>query len=361
MPTWEYNKGFGDNSPNYFTSKLLGAPLPMNFYHRAAWTSTHFESEGGYPRPTHWAFPVYSDDLAYNKAVNRFYDAAKRSNFSAAITIGEAPKTFELIADTALRFVKLYRGIRKGSFENIRDALGFGINQSYARRLNKIGKRGLSASSVRNQTANAADLFLEIKYGWRPLLQDIQNLTEALQLKWDEDDSDILIRGSGTAEGSGSVYNWEGTYKNRSKITAYFRVFNQGSRNIDSFGLADLGGVAWELIPFSFVVDWFVPVGDWIGAQTALTGLQWVKGCQSGSTYQVSELVDDVWGNRYNMKLDQSPYIYFQHGRGVLSGPPSTIPILKSKDFRSLFNFDKVLTSLALLNSVFRGKKSRWS
>jgi hypothetical protein len=35
---------------------------------------------------------------------------------------------------------------------------------------------------------------------------------------------------------------------------------------INGLGLNNPVGIAWELIPFSFVVDWFVPVGKWLTA-----------------------------------------------------------------------------------------------
>ena len=43
-------------------------------------------------------------------------------------------------------------------------------------------------------------------------------------------------------------------------------------RALSSFGIANLGTIAWELVPFSFVVDWLLPVGDWIDSFDALLG-----------------------------------------------------------------------------------------
>jgi hypothetical protein len=361
MPKWEYNFGSGANTPNYLTKIATGQQLPENSYNRTGWTSTKYTNVKPFFGATPWDFPQISDSSAYNKAVRRYYAAADRFDFSAAVTIGEAPKTFELIADTAVRLFSLYKGIRKGSFDDIQSALGFGINRSYKGRLNAIGKQNVSVSAVKNQAANAADLFLEIKYGWTPLLNDVENAIAVLDSKWQEDPRDVVIVGSGSGSYSASYLNWDVDVSQRAKITSHFRILNQTTRNIDSLGLTDLAGVAWELIPFSFVADWFVPIGDWIGAQSSLTGLQFVHGSQSAFGKNTARLGSDTWGNRTEMKLDMSPYVWFQYSRDPISGPPSTVPILKSKDFRSLFNFDKVLTSLALLNSVFRGSKSRWS
>jgi hypothetical protein len=361
MPNWETEHWTRVNTPDYRYRIANGVPLPENPFSHGGHTSTAYSEVRPHSGATPWGFPAISDGSSYNKAVRRYYNAADRLDFSAAVTIGEAPKTFELIADTAVRLFHLYKGIRKGSFEDIKSALGFGINRSYKSRLNKIGKPGRSVSMVKNQAANAADLFLEVKYGWTPLLNDIENALKVLETRWQEDPSDVKIVGSGSSSYFATLYNWDVLVAERTKLTSHFRILNQTTRNINSLGLVDLGGVVWELIPFSFVADWFIPIGDWIGAQTSLTGLEHQHGSQSSWFKNTARLNSTEWGNRFNMKLNSSPYIVWSYERGPLNNPPSTIPILKSKDFRSLFNFDKVLTSLSLLNSVFRGSKTRWS
>jgi len=53
---------------------------------------------------------------------------------------------------------------------------------------------------------------------------------------------------------------------------------------------------AWELIPFSFVVDWFINVGDYIVAHTSLDFSSQSKGCTSVRTRTKTEsyLVDEA-------------------------------------------------------------------
>jgi hypothetical protein len=53
---------------------------------------------------------------------------------------------------------------------------------------------------------------------------------------------------------------------------------------LDSFrgsGISNPALVAWELVPFSFVADWFVPVGDWLKQLDALLGLTVEGTCTS--------------------------------------------------------------------------------
>jgi len=49
-------------------------------------------------------------------------------------------------------------------------------------------------------------------------------------------------------------------------------------------GLINPAEVAWELTPWSFVVDWFIPVGNFLEALTARAGVTFIDGC---SAYKV--------------------------------------------------------------------------
>jgi hypothetical protein len=48
---------------------------------------------------------------------------------------------------------------------------------------------------------------------------------------------------------------------------------NTGSYLLESAGLVNPLSIAWELLPWSFVVDWFIPVGNTLEAMTAGYGL----------------------------------------------------------------------------------------
>lgn len=47
-----------------------------------------------------------------------------------------------------------------------------------------------------------------------------------------------------------------------------------GYRSMQQLGFANPVGLAWELIPYSFVVDWALNIGSYLDLQTSLWGLK---------------------------------------------------------------------------------------
>lgn len=49
-------------------------------------------------------------------------------------------------------------------------------------------------------------------------------------------------------------------------------VINDSLLTLDQCGLINPLSVAWELVPFSFVVDWFLPIGTYINSMSDYAG-----------------------------------------------------------------------------------------
>jgi hypothetical protein len=278
----------------------------------------------------------------------------------ALVTAAEAPKTFAMIGSTAKRIAGVLKSFKRGDPVGALNALGIGGGK-HQRSLNRKAN-----SARRNGTLDKfmSDSWLEVKYGWKPLLSDIEASAKAAATDWSNKPSDIRVSGSGQIEFPLNTFSllsnpfvYGGGHSGRIsryvKYVVFVRVLDPNLRNYNSLGLLNLGEVAWELIPYSFVFDWFAPVGSFIAAQTAFFGTQFVSGSKSwGSTQKTT-----AWVDRY---LTKSMYVYEEqtsgdHRRTSISGFPSSTAILNSKVFsKDLFNFDKALTGLALLNGFRR-------
>lgn len=131
----------------------------------------------------------------------------------------------------------------------------------------------------------ASNLWLEYRYGWRPLVYDAMSQYEAAMvglqpmrqtvrakdaaLSQAERKYRLLIAGSG---GLGDVYLYRKIFSRlllRAGQTADFKLQGDLSRGLKTFGFLDIIGTGWELIPYSFVVDRFIDVGNALKALQA--------------------------------------------------------------------------------------------
>jgi len=287
-------------------------------------------------------------------AIAELYQQAANIDFNALVAVAEAPKAFAMIASTASRIANIYRSLRKGDVRALKDSLigSGGHARSISRRANTARKRG-------GLEQFAADTWLEVKYGWKPLLYDIQGAADATSKGWQKEPADIIIQVSKRRKTDAkSVGNYVDTSSTTGKVTishgytVKVSIIQQDMRNAASLGLMNLGLVAWELVPYSFVVDWLLPVGDFIQAQTAFSGTTFKEGCHS---YHHS------WkGEHHQTEYRGAPADLHATCEGaymkrtLLTGLPSTTKILTVATPDELMNWDKVITSLALLSGAFR-------
>lgn len=199
-------------------------------------------------------------------------EALNRLNSEKAqvgVMFGEAKRTFSLLSNYAIRFLKAYRAARRLNWSRVQYELGM------KRKDVLWGKY-------------PANKWLEYQYGWKPLLSDLYNTHEvfrdiiqnnAMLLyghgKSDELSADYTSTWSGT--GQPSVFKqWSGSQVVRTKLIA--EVDSPLWRRASQFGLINPLSIGWELVPFSFVFDWFMPVGNTLEAMTARAGLNFVAG-----------------------------------------------------------------------------------
>lgn len=81
------------------------------------------------------------------------------------------------------------------------------------------------------------------------------------------------------------------------RLGSFVQISNPNLYRANQLGIVNPLSVAWELTPWSFLVDWFVNVGDCIGAMSDLFGVQLVDPYTTRYRVAVSH-EEDKWNEK---------------------------------------------------------------
>ncbi len=227
-------------------------------------------------------------------------------------------------------------------------------------------KRGNIGQAIKHMRGNGlSSRWLELQYGIKPL---ISTLGDAYDLARDYTSGPQLVYGKSSSKwndqrtvslGRGLT----GTYTARGGAKTYIAasIESQTLRNMNTVGLGNPASIAWELVPFSFVVDWFVPVGDFLEAVSADAGLKYVDGYTSVWTDMILQVkssestldYSDKGGSRKTSSdgnLIMAHKYFRRYAGGVF--PDAAV---YSKD--NPFSTAHVLNALALGTQLFGGRR----
>jgi hypothetical protein len=304
------------------------------------------------------------NDSSYARAVTKVFGDLTLSKGSLAVTAAEFPKTAEHIANTATRLYKAYRALRRGALGDFTSSLGITASSKQIKRFNRRKVKYLKVDG--NLKNFASSTWLEYTYGWKPLISDIysqcENLAEYLTehqmvvrtaRKSAESERDFTLNLS-PAGFPGKVTK---RISQRRKTIVTIRYKLDGQPNLlNQFGITNPLEVVWELVPFSFVVDWILPVGNFIQSLTATNGLIF-----AGGTVSVRDLIS-IWSvvtadglqHGTNPKTTWSGNGEAENEKVLKSRTVlTTFPSIQLPSLKDPSSFSHLASAIALLQSVF--------
>jgi hypothetical protein len=242
-----------------------------------------------------------------------------------AESIATAKQSYNLVVGAGTTLVKALIATKRGNFS--------------------LAAYHLGLKSSRSMSSN----ILQFQYGWRPLMSDIWGARETLE--------DALSRPPVLTAKKTTVMNtsepptnagWKGTTDHTFtyRVGVAAKLADNYLHAVQQTGLDNPALLAWELVPWSFVVDWVLPIGPMIQALHASSGLNFVSGWETGV------LESRVKSHRVPGagKLGDPPSIEgegFVMSRNKLSGFPSFSPYVKSP-----FTTEHGLNLLSLLTML---------
>ena len=193
-------------------------------------------------------------------AITRAHSNVDVSSAAILATLGESNKTLIELKRAFIKAIKIFKAIKRADVK-------------YFYRLNKSPKE-------------LANLYMSYRYGLRPIMYDISNIMAALNVDHTQKLDRYTFRGrhskSKTVTGDpvlslsdnySKVY-WKGTRSTTVEARAGVLASVDCSNRLTDFGLHQPIEAAWELVPFSFIVDWFFNVGDTIASWTPNYGIK---------------------------------------------------------------------------------------
>lgn len=263
-------------NPTYLarsTQEFFGATVNVQIGHNGCWHGGRWNatSKTSVPVPLDlWLMPgPPSIPGGFEMPpVYDLYGEIKNQKVNLAMFCAEFAQTASMFSNAAQTLVKLYRDVKRGRVGTADTAFK---RQLQAQRNRHANKKNLG-------TKAQADYWLTYTYGIAPLINDLKGSLKALE---EARLSRPVIRTVRVKKESLDVSKSD-LYYDGSKIgpvvttvkkKAYYCAVVQYEPGFSQdFGFGNPISLAWEVIPYSFVVDWFVDVGGYLASLDALSG-----------------------------------------------------------------------------------------
>jgi hypothetical protein len=272
----------------------------------------------------------YSDSKADNQALQRFYQDARQAQttLQGLVTLGELGETLRGINSVA-------NGVYRGLWNYVR-ALRKGNVLQVLRQLSRKGK-----------TQFLADRWLETQLFINPLLNDIDNLAETLGTARSSLLENIRVHGFGEVEAaahlSNRTFQWiqHGIKQQEKYQVIYYGLVRledsyAGIPSLSRWGMDSSNWLPslWELIPYSWVADYFTNIGDLLSAWSFYrASICWASKTTRRSTFLETYNPRVIVADTANAKYRTSPGFMRYEQTRTLRGALDQVPI-PSLEFR---------------------------
>lgn len=187
-----------------------------------------------------------------------------RTQFNLGLFSATALKTSDMVVGRIGSLIRSVRALRRGDMRTVFRCLG------------ATPRRGVKLSDNRRlQAEDVSSAWLELQYGWLPLLNDVY---EASQIMASTYDIPRGIETKASKRHQASFVDWvPGDHNKRMKCVEQYRIIARHAEILDdshTLGLNDPASILWEMVPFSFVADWFIPIGTYLNVKEQLPNIK---------------------------------------------------------------------------------------
>ncbi|UJQ85567.1 MAG: putative maturation protein [Yuhrihovirus faecenecus] len=218
-----------------------------------------------------------------NRVNSEILVKARNNKMSLGESLVDVDRTVVMVATKGIQVYQAFRFLRSGQINKAFQALDL---------TSLTDKRGRNVQNASSVSAR----WLALQYGWLPLLSDIWDGVNFVNEKFKDPKSTFVVSRKAKQQllNPGWVFNFndepwynaKGTSDVLTSVSQKYvlKVKDQTMAYLASIGLDNPLYVAWQAIPYSFVLDWLLPVSDWLQALSTPLGLQLVSGYRSVRT-----------------------------------------------------------------------------
>lgn len=265
---------------------------------------------------------------------------SRKASYGEALA--ESKTAVNHLAHTATTFVKVLLDARRGRWANV------------ARHLNVKAKDLKSLNTFSSR-------WLEYQYAWLPLISDMYDTHQLIQKGFREKTQlmssirRLTDHDSAPTVPSATTYRFidhiTGSSQRTDIMKVFYKVDDTSLSRLNQIGLLNPVEVAWAVVPYSFVVDWFLPIGNFLEACTATIGCTFIDGYSSSYTsgkYTTYPKLPTFTDGSYTVFDTRSATTEFMgYTRSKLTSFPAPALYIKSP-----FSTSHVISALALVNQL---------
>ena len=294
--------------------------------------------------------------IARSKALSRAQSRVSRNSVNLAQAFAERRQAADMLAKSANRLVSLAWDIKRWRFASAAGNIA---------KWTGIAKPG----RVGSRRETFANNWLEFQYGWKPLLSDIYGSCELLANTFHER-RPTVISASASEEFSRAVTSswsfndlqlttrWTMKGRETYRYVIEFVEDDALAEALANTGISNPALLAWELVPYSFVIDWFIPVGNYLEQLEYARGLRFIRGTES-------RRADLATVGKHEVGPSQPPGLTAPYARGGMRYEwhvktrtvLSTWPYQKFPPLKPRLGVERTLNAIALLTQIFNGRR----
>lgn len=180
--------------------------------------------------------------------LSRLSEKVRGHSFNMAVAVGEGRKTMDMAVGALGTLARSFSALKRGDLPTAARQLG-------------VLPKGFTSKTLK--VDDVASRWLELQYGWKPLLNDVYHASLAFSRASSKPRTDRVSVSYNIAkrtDESSGPYKAYATHSITRSIAYEIQEVLSVQRQL---GLTNPSSLIWEMIPYSFCVDWFLPLGSY--------------------------------------------------------------------------------------------------